>query len=95
MVDLGLFDVLFENPVASGALVAIELVGGVDAAGDGPSRVDFGLRKGRRRGQGGMEWKERERGESLSFSVQTNTLERNALRKKRTPPKNSSFSSLP
>lgn len=43
VVDLGLLDVLLEDPVASRALVAVELVGGVDAAGDGPAGVDLGL----------------------------------------------------
>ena len=46
MVDLRLFDALLEDPVGAGALVAIELVGGVDAAGDGPAGEDLGLGKG-------------------------------------------------
>jgi len=47
VVDLGLLDTLLEDAVAPDSLVAVELVGGVDAAGDGPAGKDLGLRKGR------------------------------------------------
>ena len=71
MVDLGLLDVLLEDPVAAQTFMRVELLGGVDATGDGPAGEDLGLVMMMRWSWG---FGERERKKDEFFSFETRRL---------------------